>query len=166
MGSDTDDTRQVLQEAGQLGADFLDFLLGDGLVHADRPIHFGRDPRETKHSLARLFLPAWRSTPGALAWARKVLRVPLGDQLTEMLFPRNELLELPPRNVTWQVGLRLLDEDEPMSGEVPVWILGIVALPTASEFTSKKLSQRARATRSGRRSAVLCPGSGDAVFGA
>ena len=75
---------------------------------------------------ATLFLPAWRSTLGAVAWVRKVLRVPLGDQPTEMSFPRNELLELPPRNVTWQVGLRLLDEDEPMSGEMPVWILGIV----------------------------------------
>ena len=125
-GGDNDDARQVLQEAGQLGADFLDFLLGDGLARADRLVHFGRDPRETTHSLATLFLPAWRSTPGAVAWVREVLRVPLGDQPTEMPFPRNELLELPPRNVTWQVGLRLLDEDEPMSGEMPVWILGIV----------------------------------------
>ena len=126
LGGDTDDARQVLQEAAQLGVDFLAYLLGDGLVHADRPVHFGRDPRATTHSLARLLLPVWRATPGATAWVRKVLRVPLGDQPTEMPLPRNELLALPPSNVTWQVGLRLLDEDEPMSGKVPVWILGIV----------------------------------------
>jgi hypothetical protein len=125
LGGDSDDARQRLREAQPLDPHFLDYLLGDALVHADRPVRFDRDPHESTHSLARLFLPAWRSTPGAAAWARKVLRVPLGGQPARIQFPRDELRSLPRRNVTWQVGLRLLDEAEPGSAEPPVWILGI-----------------------------------------
>ena len=125
LTGDSDDARRLLEEAQSLDPHFLDYLLGDALVHADRPIRFGREPRESTHSLARLFLPAWRSTPGAAAWARKVLRIPLGDPPAGMPFPREELRSLPRHTVTWQVGLRLLDEVEPDSGQPPVWILGI-----------------------------------------
>jgi hypothetical protein len=79
LTADSDDARRLLKEAQSLDPHFLDYLLGDALVRADRPVRFGREPRESTHSLARLFLPAWRSTPGAAAWARKVLRIPLGN---------------------------------------------------------------------------------------
>ena len=95
LGGDSDDARRRLREAQPLDPHFLDYLLGDGLVHADRPVRFGGDPRESTHSLARLFLPAWRSTPGAAAWARKVLQVPLGNPPSDRSFPRDELRGCP-----------------------------------------------------------------------
>ena len=125
QGGDSDEARRWLREAQALDKHFPDYLLGGALVHADRPVRFGREPRETTHSLARLFLPAWRSTPGAAAWVRKVLRIPLDKEPAGTPFPRSELLALPRRNVTWQVGLRLLDEPDPASNEPPAWIMAI-----------------------------------------
>ena len=125
LGGDSDQARHWLQEAQLLDKHFPDYLLGDALVHADRPVQFGREPGESTHSLARLFLPAWRSTPGAASWVRRVLRIPLGEEPGGMPFPRSELRGLPRRNVTWHVGLRLLDEPEPGSQEPPVWIMAI-----------------------------------------
>ena len=74
---DTEEACQWLRQARSQDPRFLDYLLGDATVSADRVIRFGHDPDESAHSLARLFLPAWRDTPGAITWARKVLRVPL-----------------------------------------------------------------------------------------
>ena len=128
LGGDTDDARRLLEEASRLDAGFLDYLLGGSVVYAERPIHFGRGQQETTHSLAALFLPAWRATPGAVSWVRRVLRVPLGDPPDELPFPRRELCGLPLRKVRWQVGLRLLQQDEPTSREDRAWILGIVNL--------------------------------------
>jgi tetratricopeptide (TPR) repeat protein len=62
LGGDAEDARRLLQEASRLDADFLDYLLGGSLVYADRPVRFGRNRHETTHSLAALFLPAWRAT--------------------------------------------------------------------------------------------------------
>jgi len=122
LGGDTDDARRLLAEASRLDAGFLDYLLGGSVVYADRRIHFGGDQHETTHSLAALFLPAWRATPGAVSWVRRVLRVPLGDSPAELPFPRRELCGLPVRNVRWQVGLRHLDQDEPeLQIAVIVW---------------------------------------------
>lgn len=127
-GGDTDDARRLLEEASRLDAGFLDYVLGDGIVYAERPIRFGPDRRESNHSLAALFLPAWRATPGAVTWVRRVLRVPLSAPPADLPFPGRQLDRLPARNVQWQVGLRRLDEDEPESGEDRGWILGIADL--------------------------------------
>jgi hypothetical protein len=56
------------------------------------------------------------------------LRIPLGGPPAGLPFPRRELCALPVRNVRWQVGLRLLDQDEPGSSEDQAWILGIANL--------------------------------------
>lgn len=95
LRGDSDEARRLLEEASRLDAGFLDYLLGESLVYADRPVRFGRDGAEATHSLAALFLPAWRNTPGAASWARRVLKVPVGDIKEELPFPRRELLELP-----------------------------------------------------------------------
>jgi len=128
QGGDTDEARRLLDEAFRLDAGFVDYLLGESQVYAERPIRFGRDRDETTHSLAALFLPAWRSTAGAASWVRRALRVPLGEQPAGLPFPRGEIRELPRRKVAWQLGLRLLDPDEPASGADQGWILGIVNL--------------------------------------
>lgn len=123
LGGDNDEARQILQDAYRLDAGFLEYLLGDGLVHADRPIRFDRDREEAMHSCAALFLLAWRSTSGAAAWVRRVLRVPFASAPAELSFPRRELLGLPRRNVAWQLGVRLVDDDA--SSSARVWVLAI-----------------------------------------
>ncbi|MCL4206925.1 MAG: hypothetical protein KJ000_30960 [Pirellulaceae bacterium] len=124
LGGDTDEARAILQDAKRLDAGFLDYLLGDAAVHAARPVRFGDSRREDAHSLAALFLPAWRATPGAATWARRVLRVPLVKKAEAMAFPREDLSRLPQRDVTWQVGFQLLDEEKP-DQDVPIWTLAI-----------------------------------------
>lgn len=119
---DGDESRQFLKEAHRLDARFLDYLLGDGLVRADQPIRFERRGNAT-HDTARLLLPAWRSVPGAAAWVRRVLRVPIGKTDAVLPFPREQLLELPQQNASWQVGLRKLDPEQ--DGDEPCWVLGV-----------------------------------------
>jgi hypothetical protein len=132
LSGDTDEARAILQEANGLGAGFLAYLLGDAVVKAAEPVRFGGDQEEAMHSLAALFLPAWRATPGAASWARRVLRVPLVRKAEEMAFPRQELCRLPQRDVTWQLGFRRLD-DEGSDQEVPIWILAI------SDFVNRSI---------------------------
>ncbi|NUQ65627.1 MAG: tetratricopeptide repeat protein [Pirellulales bacterium] len=126
LGGDTDDARRLLQEAQRLDAGFVDYLLGEATVDASRPVHFGGDRHETAHAAAALFLPAWRSTSGAASWARRVLKVPLGQGAAELRFPRRELRELPRRRVRWQLGLRPLPQDTDAPQEASSWVVGIV----------------------------------------
>jgi len=119
---DRDESCQLLKEGHRLDAQFLDYLLGDGLVRADVPIRF-EPGRNAPHSTARLLLPAWRSVSGAATWARRVLRVPLGQADAVLRSPRKQLLDLPQENVSWQVGLRKLDPEQ--AGDEPCWVLGV-----------------------------------------
>ncbi len=119
---DHDDAQQLLREARELDPRFLDYLLGDALVDALQPVCFDGSPKERTHSFARLFLPAWRSTRGAASWVRRTLKVPLHTSVDDELpFPRDELRQLQHRPVTWQMGLRLLDDDN--SAQQPVWLM-------------------------------------------
>ncbi len=42
LGGDSDDARRLLEEASRLDAEFPDYLLGDSLVRADRPVRCRR----------------------------------------------------------------------------------------------------------------------------
>ena len=128
LGGDSDDARRWLEAAARLDADFPAYLLGDSLVVGGRPVRFDGNRRETTHSLATLFLPAWRATPGAASWVRRVLRVPLYEPPAELSFPRGDILGLPRRKVTWQLGLRLSDQDREAPREDQAWALGIANL--------------------------------------
>ena len=119
---DCDESCRLLKEAHRLDARFVDYLLGDDMVRADRPIRFERGQRAA-HSTARLLLPAWRSVPGAASWVRRALRVPLGRAEAVLPFPREQLLDLPQQNASWQVGLRKLVPDR--TGDDPCWVLGV-----------------------------------------
>ncbi|MDA0591589.1 MAG: tetratricopeptide repeat protein [Planctomycetota bacterium] len=127
---DTDESRRLLQEGRRLSSWFVDYVLGDEMIRADVPVRFGRGQNES-HSTARLLLPAWRSVPGAVAWMRRVLRVPLGESVA-LSFPLSQLLDLPEQDSVWQVGLREL-EPEGQDGNAPAWILGV------ADVTSQKM---------------------------
>lgn len=121
---DTEPARQFLKDASRQGERFLDYLLGEGQVDSSRPIRF--DSENSHHSFARLFLPVWRSVPGALAWTRKTLRVPLINKRNQqpLTLPLKQLLALPLTNSTWQIGVVPMDKEH-AKGD-PCWIVAVV----------------------------------------
>ena len=126
LEGDSEEARAGLQEAYRSDPRFVDYLLGDLVVYADRPIRFDGNTEEVAHSHAQMFLPAWRSTSGAASWARQVLKIPVHQRPTErqMDFPKERLRRLAQRPVTWQFGLKLLDGETP--AQLPVWIVAAV----------------------------------------
>lgn len=126
---DNDESVRLLQEARDIDSRFLDYLLGEDMVNASWEVRFDGSSEESAHSCGRLFLPAWRSTPGAATWARRTLRIPvqLEPPDVEPPFPRRELLQLPKRDVTWQIGLHLMEDDEDDEDQdEPQWLMMVV----------------------------------------
>jgi hypothetical protein len=125
---DTDDTQRMLLEAHRLEPGFERYLLRDEVVDAAREVRFDAGPAERAFGCARLFLPAWRGVPGAVAFARRVLKVPHTsvDPLdVPRRFPRDELRSLPlRRRETWQVGLKPC-HDESHDDDAPLWLFGV-----------------------------------------
>jgi hypothetical protein len=128
---DTEEAQRLLVEADHLEPGFDDYLLGDKVVDASREVRFDAGPAERTFGCARLFLPAWRGVPGAATWARRVLKVPAngsGPHEVQRRSPRHELLALPLRPETWQLGL--LAGPNEAAGEahdehMPLWLLGV-----------------------------------------
>ena len=124
---DTEESQLLLVEADHLKPGFEDYLLGGKTVDASREMRFDAGSDRRAFGCARLFLPAWRSVPGAVSWARRILKVPStgadSDQ-TPRRFPQDELRKLPLRRETWQVGLMPCD-DEPSDDETPMWLFGV-----------------------------------------
>ncbi len=125
LEGDSEAAQTCLQSAYGSLPGFTDYLFGEQVVYAERPICFDGPLDEVTHSYAQLFLPAWRSTPGAATWARQVLRIPIHQWSTErkMDFPKQRLRRLPQRAVTWQLGLKRLDSESPR--EWPIWIVAV-----------------------------------------
>lgn len=127
---DRDQSSQLVRNARHCDPGFIDYLLGDRVVNADAPVRFHGKPARIAHSIARLLLPAWRNTPGAAAWARRVLSVPLTatEPVVEVLaFPRDKLRRLPRKMTTWQLGLRQNKtpdhDDAQQADDIPTWTL-------------------------------------------
>ena len=133
---DTEDAQRLLVEADHLEPGFEHYLLEDQVVDASREVRFNAGDAERAFGCARLFLPAWRATPGAAAWARRVLKVPLtradpGDRTRH--FPRAAIKALPLRREMWQVGFapcpgKPQDELGPSAKTVPQWLFGVANL--------------------------------------
>ncbi|HND55633.1 MAG TPA: hypothetical protein PLV92_24630, partial [Pirellulaceae bacterium] len=128
---DREQSSQLLSSARDGDPGFLDYLLGQKVVRADLPVKLQGKSAKVAHGIARLTLPAWRNTPGAAAWARRVLGGPLTrpePAAESKAFPRDELRRLPRKSMTWQLGLKRLvrngDEGE-SSDETAIWLLAI-----------------------------------------
>jgi tetratricopeptide (TPR) repeat protein len=124
---DREESQRLLVEADHLEPGFEGYLLRDKVVDAGRDVRFDAGDDERAFACARLFLPAWRGTPGAVSWARRVLNVPPASADREQSprrFPQQQLRALPLRRETWQVGLMPCREttDEDAS---PIWLFGV-----------------------------------------
>jgi tetratricopeptide (TPR) repeat protein len=127
LQGDSEAARRMLVEADEREPGFEHYLLQDGVVDARRELRFDTGSAERAFGCARLFLPAWRGVPGAVAWARRVLKVPptaANSDRASRWFPLDELRTLPIRRETWQVGL-LPRGDERHGGPAPLWLFGV-----------------------------------------
>jgi len=103
LHGDIEEAQRILVEAHHLEPGFEHYLLRDKVVDARRDVQFDAAQAEWAFACARLFLPAWRSAPGAAAWARRILKVPpTVDEPDEVprRFPLDELRDLPLRRET------------------------------------------------------------------
>lgn len=129
LHGDTEEAQRMLVEADHLEPEFEHYLLRDKVVDARREVRFDAGHAERAFGCARLFLSAWRGVPGAVAWARRILKVPpTGVEPDDVprRFPRDELRALPLRRGTWQVGLMShpADPREKSDGDpTPMWLL-------------------------------------------
>ena len=127
LHGDTEHAQRLLAEADHLEPGFEHYLLRDKVVDAGCAMRFDAGDAERAFGCARLFLPAWRWVPDAVAWARRVLKVPptgAGPDNVPRRFPRDELRALPLRRENWQVGLTPRS-DEPNGEHAPMWLLGV-----------------------------------------
>ncbi len=119
---DCDESCRLLRHARSRDAAFVDYLFGVRMVRSGQAIHF--EPRKKNtHDTARLLLPAWRTVPGAVTWARRVLGTPLDRAETALPMPREQLLELPREDTSWQLDVLQLNPNHPE--ESPCWVLGV-----------------------------------------
>jgi len=127
LQGDNEDSQKLLVEADHLEPGFEDYLLREKVVDSGRPVRFDGDDAERAEACARLFLPAWRGTPGAAAWARRVLKTPpmsVEPDSRPRQFPRNALQGLPTQRGAWQVGLVRSNPEDETEG-TPIWLLGV-----------------------------------------
>jgi tetratricopeptide (TPR) repeat protein len=97
------------------------YLAGIELFSPEQPDYYSPGEESEGIIFARYYLPAWRSTPGALGWLRKTLQLADRPQLDR---PGREILDtdlLPlPQSAeeVWEVEIRQLDEEMELDGEL------------------------------------------------
>ncbi|MSR56635.1 MAG: hypothetical protein EXS05_03045 [Planctomycetaceae bacterium] len=127
LHGDTEESQRLLVDAERLEPGFENYLLRDEVLDARREVRFDAGHAERAYGCARLFLPAWRAVPGAAVWARRTLKVPPFGAHSDSLprrFPHDELLALPLRRETWQVGL-IPCHDASQGDREPMWLFGV-----------------------------------------
>lgn len=77
---DTPHARQLLTEAQTANPYVPDYLTGQKPMPMDLPLYIGRGDEDEAMAYAADFRTNWRSTPGALAWMRKILKLPFGPE--------------------------------------------------------------------------------------
>jgi tetratricopeptide (TPR) repeat protein len=96
------------------------YLAGIEIISPEQPELYSPGDENEGMIFARYYLPAWRSTPGALGWLRKTLQ--LADSPKRGL-PGPEILDSALRALpqsldeTWEVAMRQLDVEMEVEGE-------------------------------------------------
>ncbi len=132
---DTSHSRRLLTEAHVANPYVPDYLTGRKPAPMELPPYIGLGDENEAISYVAEARSNWRSTPGALAWIRKVLRLPLGQEReirrTSWRQVKTRLLQLPQADEeVWQVDARqsaMAYEAE--GGSFRPWIL-LVTNPT------------------------------------
>jgi tetratricopeptide (TPR) repeat protein len=97
------------------------FLTGMDVFSLEQPDFYSPGDEQEGMIFARHYLPAWRSTPGALAWLRKALNL---DESRDVRKPAAELFDKALQDLpqcadeTWEIEIQQLDEEMDLEGEV------------------------------------------------
>lgn len=117
----TERAGQELRQAQQANEFLPRFLTGMEVFSLEQPDYYSPGDEQEGMIFARYYLPAWRSTPGALAWLRKTLN------LVESLDSRKPAAEMFDKALQdlpqcadeiWEIEIQQLDEEMNVEGEV------------------------------------------------
>lgn len=132
----SDRARRLLIQAEMTNAYVPAYLAGETPMPRETPSSFAMGSEEEAICYAAQHLPAWKDTPGATAWLRTTLRVPVAAQRKRNRSPWNlvkvALSHLPHNDEIWEVELRAVappTERGPNSQQH--WILVIATSSTA-----------------------------------
>ena len=109
-----------LRQAEMANEFLAQYLAGTDLLSPEQPDYYSPGEESEGMIFARYYLPAWRSTPGALGWLRKTLKLSDRPQHNR---PGGEILDATllalPQSVeeNWEVEARQLDEEMEVDGE-------------------------------------------------
>lgn len=128
---DSKSTRKALAEAQKGNQHVPRYLLGDAHIPRELPDYFSPGGEDEAMLYASEFLPAWRATPGAIAWLRTASGVGLpgtGPESFDFYDFSDELRKLPwVEEELWQIDIRRLPADCIMEGEeTPPWATIVV----------------------------------------
>lgn len=102
---DTEKSRQALKQAAKANPHVPEYLVGNRPVPRDLPEYVGYGDEDEAVSYIAGNMSAWRNTPGAITWLRKVLKVTLPDPP-------------PQKRPTWAKLKQKLAQLEQIEGEV------------------------------------------------
>lgn len=147
--SDTETSRRLLQEAHQANNYVSDYLLDNRPMPRQSPTSVSPGGEDEAIQYAGGFRSVWRSTPGALGWMRKTLKVAAYVPPPVRRPPWSQLqrkyLNLPQRSgEVWQVDTRQLPEtiflgdEQPGEEDMPrPWLLLITNRTEAQVITAE-----------------------------
>lgn len=127
---DSPRARKMLDEAMETNRHVPDYLVGNKPVPRQLPPYVSFGGEDEAVSYAAGSLPAWKDTPGAVSWLRKVLNVPLAPEPPPRSRPswrrlKPALSELPQvEGEIWQVAVRgMKAPDEDAASASRHWVL-------------------------------------------
>ncbi len=124
---DSEHARQLLLAAHQANPHIASYLLGEQYTLPESPSFVVRGEETEAASYVRAYLPAWRSTSGAVTWIRKTLRISPAQEPVSTEADRSFLVgsvnELPlAEGEVWQVDVR---KSKASGDRPPLWILAV-----------------------------------------
>jgi tetratricopeptide (TPR) repeat protein len=127
---DTGAARKLVANANEANPYVPKYLTGQRMVPVYRPDSYSLGSDEEAQIYAGEASAAWKSTPGAVAWLRKISGVGLGPDVSEPVPPTtSELLKLPQASAEcWRLDVRQLPADASLKDDLPLWTIVLISL--------------------------------------
>jgi tetratricopeptide (TPR) repeat protein len=125
---DNADSRELVANANEENPFAPKYLTGQRMVPMHQPDSYSPGSDAEARIYAAEALAAWKMTPGAVAWLRKVSGVGLGVVEPEPASPSiGELRSLPQApDDSWRVDVRQLPADTTVEDDIPLWSVVVI----------------------------------------